>query len=140
MPAARSARTLHQLFATLQPAFQSRRITMRKHSRALLMAASLATVSLVAACMGTSDGDTTEESIGDDVELRMTIWSAAPEHVEMFQSLGDELAEASPRVSSVTIESFNLADLDTLFTTQIDRKSTRLNSSHVSISYAVFCL
>ncbi|WP_022919416.1 ABC transporter substrate-binding protein [Ruania albidiflava] len=92
---------------------------MRKHSRALLTAASLATVSLVAACMGTSDGDTTEESTGDDVELRMTIWSAAPEHVEMFQSLGDEFAEASPRVSSVTIESFNLADLDTLFTTQI---------------------
>src|SRR5699024_12135077 len=26
------------------------------------------------------------------------------------------------------------------FTTQPDRKSTRLNSSHVSISYAVFCL
>src|SRR5699024_1165600 len=119
MPAARSARTLHQLFATLQPASQSRRIPMRQHSRALLMAASLATVSLVAACMGTSDGDTTEESTGDDVELRMTIWSASPDHVEMFQSLGDEFAEASPRVSSVTIESFNLADLDTLFTTQI---------------------
>src|SRR5699024_11783833 len=28
---------------------------------------------------------------------------------------------------------------DTLYTTE-DRKSTRLNSSHVSISYAVFCL
>src|SRR5689334_23950484 len=26
------------------------------------------------------------------------------------------------------------------FSTQIDRKSTRLNSSHSSISYAVFCL
>src|SRR5699024_12176541 len=26
------------------------------------------------------------------------------------------------------------------FTCQLDRKSTRLNSSHVSISYAVFCL
>src|SRR5437870_9647589 len=25
-------------------------------------------------------------------------------------------------------------------TTQLDRKSTRLNSSHVAISYAVFCL
>src|SRR5437870_7920652 len=25
-------------------------------------------------------------------------------------------------------------------TTQVDRKSTRLNSSHVAISYAVFCL
>src|SRR5699024_11396576 len=30
-------------------------------------------------------------------------------------------------------------DVDTIVTT-IDRKSTRLNSSHVSISYAVFCL
>src|SRR5699024_11739544 len=29
---------------------------------------------------------------------------------------------------------------DTLFGVLIDRKSTRLNSSHVSISYAVFCL
>src|SRR5699024_12368758 len=26
------------------------------------------------------------------------------------------------------------------FVTKLDRKSTRLNSSHVSISYAVFCL
>src|SRR5699024_5597722 len=29
---------------------------------------------------------------------------------------------------------------DMLNTTTLDRKSTRLNSSHVSISYAVFCL
>src|SRR5437868_12476413 len=29
---------------------------------------------------------------------------------------------------------------DTLFERFLDRKSTRLNSSHVSISYAVFCL
>src|SRR5699024_11471984 len=31
------------------------------------------------------------------------------------------------------------ADLDAQ-TVRVDRKSTRLNSSHVSISYAVFCL
>src|SRR5258705_7697851 len=30
--------------------------------------------------------------------------------------------------------------LDKFFTTQTDRKSTRLNSSHLGISYAVFCL
>src|SRR5699024_12015780 len=30
--------------------------------------------------------------------------------------------------------------IDTLSTVSGDRKSTRLNSSHVSISYAVFCL
>src|SRR5438128_8542121 len=34
----------------------------------------------------------------------------------------------------------NLTDLDTMFATIRDRKSTRLNSSHGSISYAVFCL
>src|SRR5699024_11320110 len=31
-------------------------------------------------------------------------------------------------------------DFKWLFITSLDRKSTRLNSSHVSISYAVFCL
>src|SRR5438477_8216360 len=30
--------------------------------------------------------------------------------------------------------------LDTLARSSLDRKSTRLNSSHMSISYAVFCL
>src|SRR5690606_41006077 len=32
------------------------------------------------------------------------------------------------------------ASMANLFTAIIDRKSTRLNSSHVKISYAVFCL
>ncbi|MBX3030742.1 MAG: sugar ABC transporter substrate-binding protein [Chloroflexi bacterium] len=49
----------------------------------------------------------------------MTIWSANPAHVELFEQLGAEFAAASPTVSGVTIESFNLAELDTLFTTQI---------------------
>src|SRR5690606_17007903 len=31
-------------------------------------------------------------------------------------------------------------ELNTLFSSLLDRKSTRLNSSHVKISYAVFCL
>src|SRR5207253_9714987 len=30
--------------------------------------------------------------------------------------------------------------LHLLYVTELDRKSTRLNSSHVAISYAVFCL
>src|SRR3712207_7273166 len=32
------------------------------------------------------------------------------------------------------------ADKASLFTVMADRKSTRLNSSHANISYAVFCL
>src|SRR5699024_12698860 len=39
-------------------------------------------------------------------------------------------------IGTLETENFNAA---TAFV-QIDRKSTRLNSSHVSISYAVFCL
>mgnify|MGYP000267586535 CR=1 FL=1 len=35
---------------------------------------------------------------------------------------------------------FKLRDLDRHSSGYLDRKSTRLNSSHVSISYAVFCL
>lgn len=69
---------------------------------------------------GTGGETTSAGSSGaDDVELRMTIWSANPDHVGVFESLGAEFAEQNDRVSSVTIESFNLADLDTLFTTQI---------------------
>ena len=34
----------------------------------------------------------------------------------------------------------NIIDNLTVYEENIDRKSTRLNSSHVSISYAVFCL
>src|SRR5260221_7529925 len=33
-----------------------------------------------------------------------------------------------------------VASTETFFTTEGDRKSTRLNSSHTVISYAVFCL
>src|SRR5690606_42090690 len=46
------------------------------------------------------------------------------------------LVEASPRAA-------NSAAKDTMVMTLVmvrDRKSTRLNSSHVKISYAVFCL
>ncbi len=89
---------------------------MRTKSYAPLAVASLAVVSLLTACSGTA---TEPDSGADDLELRMTIWSANPDHVKLFDDLGDEFADQNPRVSDVKIESFNLADLDTLFTTQI---------------------
>src|SRR5699024_11346946 len=48
----------------------------------------------------------------------------------------------SRRYSSFKGEVGTIADnhLDRQFVTEEDRKSTRLNSSHVSSSYAVFCL
>src|SRR5437870_9401062 len=46
---------------------------------------------------------------------------------------------ATPRVSDLIIVSGTLT-LKMALRTKVDRKSTRLNSSHVAISYAVFCL
>src|SRR5690625_3832049 len=50
---------------------------------------------------------------------------------------------AMPLVVEITLETFsdiNAADRMPFRIRSLDRKSTRLNSSHVAISYAVFCL
>src|SRR5690606_24780269 len=61
----------------------------------------------------------------------------------------DELRQAWPEVELDLASGFAFAplpalergDLDLVVTSDpVDRKSTRLNSSHVKISYAVFCL
>src|SRR3989442_11727335 len=61
-------------------------------------------------------------------------------YTTLFRSLQPELPaveQARQRVVGgvVVHAGFHLAQLR-----QVDRKSTRLNSSHVRISYAVFCL
>lgn len=99
---------------------------MRNQSRAPIVFASLAVASLVAGCSGSGDPESSADpsangsgSGGDDIELRMTIWSANPDHVGVFETLGAEFAESSPTVSGVKVESFNLSELNTLMTTQI---------------------
>src|SRR5699024_12624780 len=44
------------------------------------------------------------------------------------------------RLTEVSLRPLHLLQVSTLPSKSRDRKSTRLNSSHVSISYAVFCL
>ncbi len=88
---------------------------MRITPFAKLGIATIATVGLLTACSAPEAPAPAE----DDITLRMTIWSANETHVALFEALGDEFAEASPTVSSVKIESFNLADLDTKFTNEI---------------------
>src|SRR5690625_7051013 len=57
-------------------------------------------------------------------------------------SFGVASVEASERfgVDGAVLSLFGVVQLGTYAAAQIDRKSTRLNSSHVAISYAVFCL
>src|SRR5207249_12168099 len=66
---------------------------------------------------------------------------AAPRHV--FRRVLDRCHELGYEPTVGTEPEFYLLDRETrqpLFSGYQDRKSTRLNSSHVSISYAVFCL
>src|SRR5699024_11444858 len=53
----------------------------------------------------------------------------------------DALINQNPDVELTLTQSFRFGkDVATEANKWLDRKSTRLNSSHVSISYAVFCL
>src|SRR5699024_12250120 len=81
--------------------------------------------------------------------------------IPLFESIGENIVHfgtngtgTAAKLANQIIVSNNLAalseacvfasksgiDLNKLFEAIRDRKSTRLNSSHVSISYAVFCL
>src|SRR2546422_4657772 len=73
-------------------------------------------------------------------------------YTTLFRSLGPELTDIGARRSAAYIraalldpasalpEGFLLIRLMTKDGRKLDRKSTRLNSSHGYISYAVFCL
>src|SRR5438876_3466855 len=56
--------------------------------------------------------------------------------VECYLSDPPDLSEGVKQLRQAT----ELAPLRPLYWSDLDRKSTRLNSSHPSISYAVFCL
>src|SRR5690348_18016284 len=64
-------------------------------------------------------------------------------HVVITGRREKELKEAAAfikrNVTTVVGDVSRLEDLDRLYAVVKDRKSTRLNSSHPSISYAVFC-
>src|SRR5256885_10463291 len=70
------------------------------------------------------------------------------EPLASFQHLKETLVTADPLAAVTTILT-NLREaiarvlerlsLETLLESPLDRKSTRLNSSHLAISYAVFC-
>src|ERR1035441_10824428 len=66
-----------------------------------------------------------------------------------IMTLSSRIQEASDSVTPAAMPtlspSISIADSKPLeryacFTPRVDRKSTRLNSSHLGISYAVFCL
>src|SRR5207249_11730862 len=74
--------------------------------------------------------------------------------IRKLQFLNDRIAQVTDALNQVRLSVHGLqqapfgmqqpqlesVDRETHLVQRVDRKSTRLNSSHVSISYAVFCL
>src|SRR5690349_22745866 len=61
-------------------------------------------------------------------------------YTTLFRSERAQLYEAELRARRDAEEARARADEANRAKSELDRKSTRLNSSHVEISYAVFCL
>src|SRR5699024_12079743 len=68
----------------------------------------------------------TRQAMDKADDLRVTVQEKGSEYMDQARIKGSELKEKSSEMTKQVTEK--------------DRKSTRLNSSHVSISYAVFCL
>ena len=88
--------------------------------------------------------------LAEQVEPKLKFWDEVDEFPALHLNAGRETREyltagIKNRFLTITIRCYvneeNAVDaLDALLEDVEDRKSTRLNSSHVVISYAVFCL
>src|SRR5690242_21179805 len=68
---------------------------------------------------------------GDDYAIQLVQKSKEPVTETQLASIEQALKAGGIQYKRIAIENKNA---------MVDRKSTRLNSSHMSISYAVFCL
>src|SRR5690625_5396042 len=78
-------------------------------------------------------------------ELKQVVESSRPNREDPIVSVNVELGnryltEKQKEQLKQIIHEGNRLAIDTIESNVIDRKSTRLNSSHVAISYAVLCL
>src|SRR5207249_9778938 len=74
---------------------------------------------------------------GDEVIIPAPYWVSYPDMVKLAGAEAVIIPTSERNGWKIRAEDFENAMTPR---TKIDRKSTRLNSSHVSISYAVFCL
>src|SRR5690625_5459974 len=77
------------------------------------------------------------------VEIASLLTDKKPDPFPFDAFIQQAQAELEEKLEGVDVNTAGLkvyTTLDTDIQEHVDRKSTRLNSSHVAISYAVFCL
>jgi multiple sugar transport system substrate-binding protein len=82
-------------------------------SATLLTAAALASATLVLA------GCTAPPEPAEDIELRMTVWTANEAQLELFDAIAAEYQADHPEVLDITFEPLDFASYSTTLTTQI---------------------
>src|SRR5699024_8210218 len=93
----------------------------------------------------TDDPNLSEDAFNElEAYAKAQSWNIHPSRRKWKSKGGSQEAHEAIRPSDCTVEVAGSTDeekaLYDLIRKRTDRKSTRLNSSHVSISYAVFCL
>src|SRR5690625_6056293 len=75
-----------------------------------------------------------------DMQMKFDMESIEKERYDRIVSRGNASLSNFVYTGEAFKNDFRIASTKVNFNPQRDRKSTRLNSSHVAISYAVFCL
>src|SRR3712207_8110474 len=77
----------------------------------------------------------------EDENRYLPIWIGQPEARSILMKLqNQEFSRPLTHDLAVNLVSELGGSMEKVTVTELDRKSTRLNSSHANISYAVFCL
>src|SRR5699024_12803733 len=75
-----------------------------------------------------------------EVELTRSTMQSLLENGENIQRMAHRILIIFSGLHTASLSTEQLKQATDMIKKELDRKSTRLNSSHVSISYAVFCL
>src|SRR3712207_8785603 len=78
--------------------------------------------------------------VGDDIKSQVGATIVHRALAKLFEDRGVELLRTYQLNFGGNMDFMNMLERNRLVSKKIDRKSTRLNSSHANISYAVFCL
>src|SRR5699024_7243435 len=99
---------------------QRRRGTVRHPRSTLLTGLAAASALTLAACSGGGGDSGGDDTPDGPVDLRVTVWTASEDHLELFNDIADTyIADHPDEVSSVTFETVPFDDYTTTLTTQI---------------------